>query len=679
MCGIAGIVTFQERHSDLQREHMCRMLAMIRHRGPDQFGIYQDSKATLGNARLSIIDVDTGQQPISNEDETMWIVFNGEIFNYIELRPGLERRGHRFTTNTDTEVLLHLYEEFGADCLHRLNGQFAFAIWDARKQVLFLARDRLGIRPLFYTEANGSFLFASEVKALLAYPGVRREIDPVTLDQVFTCWSPLPGRTMFRGVQQIPPGHFLKSSSRHTVVERYWDLVFPPESETSSQDGNAPAEYLEEFRELLIDATLIRLRADVPVGAYLSGGLDSSMVAHIVAIRTSTPLTTFSVAFEDSDFDESTFQLRMSRLLGTRHEVVHATHADIARVFPDVIWHTETPITRTAPAPMFLLSKLVRDSGFKVVLTGEGADEFLAGYDIFKEAAIRRFWARRPESGIRPLLLRRLYTDIPGLASMSPSFLTAFFRPGLLEAKSPYYSHLVRWRNNSRTRRFFSKEATDAIAREASDDHLAPALPASFATWGPLQRGQYLESTIFLSQYLLSSQGDRVAMAHSVESRLPFLDYRLVEFCNRLPSALKLRGLRDKYLLRQFGRQILPPEVWRRPKRPYRAPIHRSFFCQPAPDYVRELLSPEHIESVGLFKPDAVEQLASKARGGSQLGETDDMALAGILSTQLVHHHFVSHFTAAPPISTQEDNIRFCCAHLAVPCDFNPTSIDRRI
>jgi asparagine synthase (glutamine-hydrolysing) len=234
MCGIAGVVNFEKRDSASQPEHMRRMLAMIHHRGPDQFGIYRDATSTLGSARLSIIDLSTGQQPISNEDGSLWIVFNGEIFNFVELRPDLERLGHRFTTNSDTEVLLHLYEEFGIECLQRINGEFAFAIWDAHRRRLFLGRDRLGIRPLFYTQVNGTFLFASEVKALLAYPQVVREIDPVTLDQIFTYWSPLPGRTIFRGIHQILPGHFLTYSGGEVAMKRYWSLTFPSEASTSS-------------------------------------------------------------------------------------------------------------------------------------------------------------------------------------------------------------------------------------------------------------------------------------------------------------------------------------------------------------------------------------------------------------------------------------------------------------
>jgi asparagine synthase (glutamine-hydrolysing) len=314
----------------------------------------------------------------------LWIVFNGEIFNYVELRPELEARGHRFTTTSDTEVLLHAYEEFGPQCLERLNGQFAFAIWNEQEQTLFMARDRLGVRPLFYTFSQGDLIFGSEIKAILADRRVRAEIDPVVLDQVFTFWGPLAPRTIFRDIVEIPPGHYLLARGDKIVVKNYWQINFAPA--VSDQPKKSLEDYAEEFSRLLIDAVRVRLRADVPVGAYLSGGLDSSIIASIIRNFTSNRLDTFSIAFDDVNFDESAFQRRMAGFLGTEHQVVHATHADIGRVFPDVVWHTEVPLMRTAPAPMFLLSKLVRDSGFKVVLTGEGADEFLAGYDIFKEA-----------------------------------------------------------------------------------------------------------------------------------------------------------------------------------------------------------------------------------------------------------------------------------------------------
>ena len=458
MCGIAGIVNLENREP-VRESEIRQMLAMIRHRGPDEFGLYLDGRVGLGSARLSIIDLGGGQQPISNEDGTLWIVFNGEIFNYLELRPELEARGHRFATSSDTEVLLHLFEEYGPKCLDRLNGQFAFAIWNARDNSLFLARDRLGVRPLFYTQTGDKFIFGSEIKAILANRQVRAGIDPIVLDQVFTFWGPLTPRTIFRGIYEIPPGHYLLAENGRTTIRTYWQINFPHRSDQESSVPSEPGyeRYLEELSDLLIAATRIRLRADVPVGAYFSGGLDSSIIAAFIRNFTSSRLDTFSIAFGDSSYDESAFQRQMADFLGTEHHIVQANSADIGGVFPDVVWHAEVPLMRTAPAPMFMLSKLVRDAGFKVVLTGEGADEFLAGYDIFKEDKIRRFWAAQPDSKFRPALLQRLYPDIAQLSNNNQFMLAAFFRANLGAVEEPDYSHAVRWRNNRRTCRFFSR------------------------------------------------------------------------------------------------------------------------------------------------------------------------------------------------------------------------------
>ena len=660
MCGIAGIVG-QAGDASTREGALRQMLAIIRHRGPDQFGIYCDEHAGLGSARLSIVDLNTGQQPICNEDGSLWIVFNGEIFNHVELRASLEARGHRFSTRTDTEVILHLFEELGPSCLKQLNGQFAIAIWDNQKQSLFLARDRLGIRPLFYTRTGNRLLFGSEIKVLLADRRLRAEIDPLALQQIFTFWSPLSPRTIFREVQELPPGHYLVLRHGELSVKPYWELGFCDE-ENAARNGSATRplrEYVEEFHDLLVDATRVRLRADVPVGAYLSGGLDSSTIASIIRQCESSRLDTFSIAFDDTNFDESSFQQEMARHLGTDHQVLRATHADIGRVFPEVIWHTETPVMRTSPAPMFMLSRLVRDAGYKVVLTGEGADELLGGYDIFKEAQVRRFWARQPDSQWRPLLLKRLYRDIPGIAGSNPAFLGAFFKDRLCDVDQPFYSHWIRWRNNRRTCRFLSNRVmSQNDGRTADVLNLIP-LPPRFAQWGKLERAQYLEIAIFLSQYLLSSQGDRPAMAHSVEGRMPFLDCRVVEYCSRLPANLKLRGLTEKFLLRQVAQRWLPPAIWQRPKRPYRAPIHRSFFNEATPDYVRELLAPEAISRAGLFQPEPVSQLVRRLAQKSPLGETDDMALAGILSSQLVHHQFIENFRMPPPLD-EHDDVKVC-------------------
>lgn len=652
MCGIVGVLNLTT-DQPIDEALIRRMLAIIRHRGPDQFGIYLDDRSALGSARLSIIDLEGGAQPISNEDGSLWIAFNGEIFDYLEHRQELERRGHLFSTDTDTEVILHLYEEMGPDCLRELNGQFAIALWDPRAHTLFLARDRLGIRPLFYTLAAGKLIFASEIKALLVHPDVRAAIDPQGLNHIFTFWSTLSPRTIFKDIWEVPPAHYLLIRDGRLEIQQYWRLNFPPHNtETKSAVGPIDA-YLEEFRQLLMSAVLLRLRADVPVGAYLSGGLDSSTIAALIHQHSSNRLDTFSIAFTDPAFDESAHQERMARLLGTQHQVIRVTPGDIGAVFPAVIWHTETPILRTSPAPLYLLSRLVRENNYKVVLTGEGADEFLAGYNIFKEALIRRFWARNSDSRLRPLLLTRLYPYIEELSNGRQAYREAFFGQGLTDIGALDYSHAIRWKNTCRARRFFSEELRSLLT-DSPDARQQVYYPPEFAGWHPLHQAQYLEITIFLSQYLLSSQGDRVAMAHSVEGRFPFLDYRVVEFCNRLPPDLKLRGLNEKYLLKRFARELLPAEIWTRPKRPYRAPIQRAFLNPVAEVYLEQVLSNQALSQAGLFKPGAVAQLLARGREGREFGETDEMALVGIISTQLLYHQFIEQFAAPPPLNADQ-------------------------
>jgi asparagine synthase (glutamine-hydrolysing) len=672
MCGIAGIYNLIPRQPVLEQS-IRQMLALIRHRGPDQFGIFLNEELGLGSARLSILDLNNGQQPLSNEDETVWIVFNGEIFNYIELRSELMARGHHFSTQSDTEVLIHLYEEQGPRCLDYLNGQFSFAIWDIKQHALFLARDRLGIRPLFYTIMSGRLLFASEIKAILSDPFVQAELDPLVLHEIFTFWSPLSPHSVFKNVLQVPPGHYLLCQDGNVKLHPYWQLRFPPEC-AATDDPRSIEDCLAQFRELLVDATHIRLRADVPVGAYLSGGLDSSTISAIIRNFSHNSLDTFSITFSDPAFDESSYQKQMAEFLGTKHHIVQVSSYLLGQVFPQVIWHCEIPILRTSPAPMFLLSRLVHDHHFKVVMTGEGADEFLAGYDIFKEDRIRRFWAQEPNSLKRPLLLGKIYQDIQGLSQISQGFLTAFFRQGLLETGRPDYSHLLRWHNTRRTRRFFSANIQQAFpdweqGLEAQVEVLNIPYPSDFMQWHPLHRAQYLETSIFLSQYLLSSQGDRMTMANAVEGRYPFLDYRVVEFCNLLPPNFKLRGLTEKFLLKQLALQWIPGEISKRLKRPYRAPIQPCFFPEDtdAQDYVDELLSPAQIQAMGYFNPDVVGHLVQKAKQGLKLSETDNMALVGIISTQLTHQLFISNFCMPRPLSDDED-IKICTRGLS-RCD----------
>ena len=645
MCGISGHLNF-DGGADHHVAH--RMIRMLEHRGPDGIGFYTDGAVSLAHARLSIIDIVGGHQPMHNEDESIWITFNGEIFNYLELREKLIQKGHTFLTRSDTEVILHLYEDEGEDCVRYFNGQWAFAIWDARNRKLFLSRDRLGVRPLFYTVTRKAFVFGSEIKSIFAHPDVSRDIDLEALSQIFTFWFSLPPRTIFKNIFELPPGYSLSVEGRKIEIQRYWELDYSRATEVSLESPKQEKKYIDELRELLLDATRIRLRADVPVGAYLSGGLDSSIIATLIRRFTDTPLETFSVAFEDPEFDESGYQHQVIRALDTKHQQIRCSPADIAQVFREVIWHTEKPILRTAPAPFFLLSKLVHDSGYKVVLTGEGSDEFLGGYDIYKETKIRSFWAAQPESKFRPLLLKRLYPYLQGMQNVSPAFLQAFFRIGVENPSQPFFSHLPRWGSTSKLHMFFSTAARSELRDHDVYAAVKGLLPKGFNQWDAFCRAQYLEGAFFLPGYLLSSQGDRVAMAHSVEGRYPFLDYRVVEFASALPLQLKMKVLNEKYLLKQaFGDQI-PHAIKNRSKQPYRAPDARSFFDQASGEfrkpYVEELLSPERIKGSGIFDPTAVSKLVGKMRAKNLCGFRENSALVGILSTQLVIDQFITNF-----------------------------------
>ncbi|MBN1875869.1 MAG: asparagine synthase (glutamine-hydrolyzing) [Anaerolineae bacterium] len=650
MCGIVGCLDWSGLHRP-DVSLLRRMLTSIRHRGPDEFGIYVDDKLGMGSARLSIIDLSTGQQPICNEDGSLWIVFNGEIFNYVELRADLVQRGHRFSTQSDTEVILHLYEELGPECLNHFNGQFAIAIWDTRQETLFLARDRLGIRPLFYAPAPQGLVFGSEIKTILLDSRIRAQLDPYALAQTFTFWAPLAPRTAFQGIEELQPGHFMRVTRTDRKISRYWNLEFPPAGEESKMSVGETA---EQLRALLSDATRLRLRADVTVGSYLSGGLDSTYIAGLIRQHTPDALCTFSIAFANAAYDESKYQELATLFLGTDHRRAYCEDADIGRVFPEVIWHTEVPILRTSPVPMYLLSKLVRDNGIKVVLTGEGSDEFLGGYDIYKEDKIRRFWAREPESTLRPLLLRRLYPYIANVTRGGDAYLAAFFGRGLTETDRPAYSHLMRWNSTARMRSFlsgnFQLDEYDPV------DEALMRFAGMLAGLSPLAQAQVLEVTTFMSAYLLSSQGDRVMAANSVEGRFPFLDYRVVEFAACLPSQLKIRGLREKHVLKESATGFLPPEIIKRYKQPYRAPIHKAFLDQPL-EYVTDLLSPEGIRRSGIFAPEPVDRLLRKYKARGEFSEFEDMALVGTLSTQLLYQQFIENFDRSIP---EVEPVRIC-------------------
>ncbi len=642
MCGICGAISLRGPR-EVDREALLGMVRQLFHRGPDEQGLLRAPGVGLGHARLSIIDLAGGRQPMGNEDGSVWVTFNGEIYNYKELIPFLEDRGHVFRTRSDTEVLVHLWEEEGTGMTSRLNGQFAFALWDRNRGTLFLARDPVGIRPLYFSFHEGWFLFGSEVKSLLAWPGFPRKLDRRALKEVFTFWAPAPGRSAFEGVRALPPGHQALLRNGEFRVERWHELKL----EGREARGKRPLEELaRDLREHLLRASKLRLRADVPVGAYLSGGLDSSViVATVIRFFRETRLSTFSIRFSEGAYDEGSFQKELAAHLGTDHHEVICRNRDIAEVFPEVVEHTECPLLRTAPAPMFLLSKLVRSSGYKVVLTGEGADEMLGGYDIFREAKVRAFWARDPSSEARPRLLGRLY---PWMTERSPArrlgFAKAFFGQGLDRPGDPWFSHVPRWESGARLMRLLSPTVLEEVEEHDPRRELEPFLPSGFREWGWLARAQALEVLTLLSGYILSSQGDRMLMGNSVEGRFPFLDPELMEFAGSLPPGARIRGLEEKFLLKKAMGSLLPPSILARPKQPYRAPDALCFFGEGAPAWVEDILSPSSLERAGLFDPEAVGILAEQCRrrGGAGMSHTDNSALVGVLSAMLLQERLAA-------------------------------------
>lgn len=636
---------------EISLETLERMTAALYHRGPDESGIYLDDSVGLGHTRLSIIDLSTGQQPMHNGDESMWIVYNGEIFNYIELKEDLIEKGHKFHTTSDTEVLLHLYEEEGEHCLKRLNGQFAFAIWNARTQELFLARDRMGIRPLHYTVQGGAFVFSSEIKSIFMFESVSRAIDPVALEQIFTFWTTLPGRTAFEEIKELPPGHYMKVSRGNLTVKRYWNIPLYSPDECVDRP---PEEIAENIQQLLLDAIRIRLRADVPVGTYLSGGLDSSGITALVVKNFDSKVSTFGIRFEEDAFDEGKHQEDMVSFLQADHHEIHADNQSIGAAFSDVVWHCEKPMLRTAPTPLFLLSRLVSDNNLKVVLTGEGADEVFGGYNIFREAKVRKFWSKEPDSKTRPELIGKLYPYIFQNPRLKRT-LQAFFAKGLDQPDDPLFSHMIRWGNTSRTKMFFSKDLQERIGNYAGYDEVIRMLPDSYERWDCVVKAQFLEMAVFMSNYLLSSQGDRVAMAHSLEIRLPFLDPNVMEYMGHVPSKWKIFGLDEKYVLKRAFKNVLPDSITNRPKHPYRAPISESLLNQDSAAYTMDMLSEKALEKSGLFDAAKVGKLVKLLQGPRAGTEVNNMALVGILSTQLVHKRFIDDFPKEPPVSVPPD------------------------
>ncbi len=636
MCGISGGTRFNS-YEALNSKTLFKMLDSIRYRGPDECGMYQAKEALLGSVRLSIIDIKSGQQPLSNQKGDIWIAYNGEVFNYVELREELINKGYTFKTHSDTEVIVLLYEEYGIDFLKKLNGQFAISIWDKRKKELILARDRMGIRPLFYTMHNNELLYASEIKAFLQHPDINLKLSAKSLSQIFTFWTTISPDTAFENVFQLPPGSYMIYSKNKFEIKSYWNLEFAAENQYNNISFE---EAVEEFEHILKDSVKIRLRADVPVAAYLSGGLDSTVSTSLIREVVPNMLQTFSIGFEDADYDESYYQDLASGYFGTKHTGFKIKNEEIAELFPEVVWHSEMPLLRTSPVPMYALSRKVREKNIKVVITGEGADELLGGYNIFKEAKIRHFWAREPKSKLRPLLLKKLYPYIPQIQNASAQTLRFFFAYKLGETNSPVYSHLLRWNNGNHIKKYFSDDLVQNLNGYTPVNELIDKINGKFDNYDYLGKAQWLEMSIFMSGYLLSSQGDRMGMANSIEGRYPFLDHRLIEFCSKINPEYKLHGLNEKYLMKKMAEKRIPDEILKRSKQAYRAPIQNSFLTKQASVYMNEVFNEKKLKENGLFNPGLSKKLLDKFKSGEKTSEVDNMALTAIISTTILKDLF---------------------------------------
>ncbi|MDB4466625.1 asparagine synthase (glutamine-hydrolyzing) [bacterium] len=636
MCGICGFYHTNDSipSREVAKKALSDMLKQLRHRGPDGSGFHTEPGVGLGHSRLSIVGLGNGKQPIANEDQSIWLTLNGEIFNHKELRKDLISRGHTFSTDSDSEVVLHLYEDEGMDFLNKINGQFAFAIWDRKKRDLILCRDHFGIAPLFFTNVNDSWVFGSELKSILAFPGIEPKIDFQALDQIFTFWSVLAPRTPLQNIQQVKPGCYVKIQNTSVTETRYWDMSFQNRNATPSFSTD---DAISELGHLLTKSINVRRQADIPVGAYLSGGLDSSAITVIASKLMGHPPEAFSIRFSDSEYDEGDHQSLLTKFSGIESSSITFTANDLVSHLPQAVYHAETPVLRTGMVPMMLLSGHTRASNFKAVMGGEGADEFLVGYNIFKESKVRRFWAKQPSSAARANLLRKLYPYLP-LDAGAASFWQNFFSQNMEVTEDPLYSHRLRWASAARTKRFFSKSLQRELEGYDPCSELVSYLPKEFHNWEPMGKAQYIEATLFLSNYLLSSQGDRMAMANAVEVRYPFLDIAFVEFCNSLPAKWKMRGLNEKMLLKKAMARQLPSEITKRSKQPYRAPSV-SFSEQ---DILWDVLNEKSLDDSGIFDPQMVGLLLTKLKKHNQMwSEADQMALTGILTTQLFYSQFI--------------------------------------
>lgn len=613
MCGICGVV-YLDRERPVAREMLRQMTDIMTHRGPDNSGFHIAPGVGLGIRRLSIIDLQTGDQPISNEDGTITLICNGEIYNFQELRKELLAAGHRFKTNTDVEVIVHLYEQHGVDCVNYLRGMFGFALWDERSRRLMLARDRIGIKPLHYSSGSEGLFFGSESKSILMSGSTERQLDLDAMKELFDVGIVLSPKTLFSRIRHLRPGHYLLYQDGRLSVHKYWDLNF------GSPIGNRSAqEWAESLRAKLEESVRIHLRSDVPLGAWLSAGVDSSSVVSLMSRMSNLPVQTFTLAFENREFDEVSRHKILTDFPGynVSNQQTVCTANDF-KLFPKAIWHCEDPFTRAVGIPLLLLAQLASKS-VKVVLDGEGSDEVFGGYPWF-----RTFKLLRPITKL-PLSIRKIIAGMPLLRKKWPRATRLFVTPGTRMTHARY-KKFIDHSNMEFDDRIFSEDLRHAISKyENNDGELT--LPQDFERWHPFSQLQYLEIKVRLSDYITRNL-DATSMAYSLEVRVPFLDHEFVEFCARIPPALKMRGLREKYILRRAMRNDLPEEIVRRKKRGLAAPYGQ--WIRDLPEFAKELLSEKELREKGYFNSKLVLDMLEQHRSGKANYAPQLMGVLGI-------------------------------------------------
>jgi len=633
MCGIAGVYEYATGRP-VGSQILLDMLSVIRHRGPDDEGTYIDNHLAMGMRRLSIIDLPGGKQPISNEDGSVTVVFNGEIYNYVELRERLRARGHRLVTASDTEVIVHLYEDLGEDCVRELRGMFAFALWDARRQRLFIARDRLGIKPLYYMEHRGRLIFASEIKAILQHPGVSADINVEALSHFLSLkYVPAP-QTMFDGIQALPPGHTITCDRQKLDVRSYWHLSFARgDNYNLSEEACA-----DRLAELLRECVKLHLVSDVPFGAFLSGGVDSSTIVALMSQLLDKPVKTFSVGFdgEGAGFSELPYARLVSKRYETDHHEIFVRPRDLTNLAEKVIWHLDQPIADNACVANYMVAELA-SRHVKMVLTGEGGDELFAGYARYAGEAMWP-WFRHIPAPARSLAM--------GLAKRIPGFrrpklaLFALCQPNEVTRLANWFPLFNREMRAS----LLSDQFKRALSGVSAETILAQHLAATDAT-DPLHRMLYVDTKLWLPDDLLA-RGDKTSMASSLEARVPLLDHKLVEFAASLPPRMKLKGLTRKYLLKKVARRWLPAEVIDRKKEGFPMPFS-IWFRKEAREFVRDLLSSETIKRRGFLDAAYVDKLLQD----HEAGVADHGSLLwGLLSVELWHRIFLD----SPPSSLRQ-------------------------